>query len=276
MSWLSGQEIEDRLKHVSAAALLFRAYALSLFTDDAFYTADFEPDEEWKDAVTLSAAGEQFLSGARDTGIHFSAPLDHFTLFRIFYHQDLLIDYENTDLSRLTRLIHQTHQSSKGRWLYVFGNTLYHKFNDSYDGNRTDSLDAELGELLVAGTSQGVFQVGNILSGPLGLIESLEDRTLPPTLRLPLWHCSDTGCQARHLVRIRQHNNRCAACYKAYTRLALDRFGPDSEWHRPLLWADRDRAAKWPNGRPYYDLPAVIADCIIGTEREALCRRALR
>jgi hypothetical protein len=276
MTWLSRQEIEDRLGQVPAADLLFRAYALSLFTDDAFYASDFEPDEEWKDVVPLSMAGEQFLSEACNSGIDFPAPLGHFTLFRIFYHHDLLVDYEKIDLSRLTRLIQQAHQSGKGRWLYVFGNTLYHKFNDTYDGNRTDSLDAELSELLVAGTSQGVFQVGNILSGPLGLIESLEDRTVPPTLRLPLWHCSDTGCQTRHLVRIQQHKNRCAACLKAYIRFALDRFGPAAEWAGPLLWNGRDRAARWPTGRPYYDLPAVIGDCMIGTEREALCRRALR
>ena len=207
-------------------------------------------------------------------GSRFLRPSSALHFFRIFYHRDLLIDYEKIDQCRVKHLLQQIHQSGKGRWLYVFGNSLYHKFNDTYDGNRTDSLDAELSESIVTGTSQGVFQVGNILSGPLGLIQSLEDRTIPPTLRLPLWHCSDTGCQARHFVRIQQHKNHCTACFKAYTRFFLDRFGSPGEWHGPLVW--NNRAGKWPNGRPYYDLPAVIGDCILGTERQTLCTRALR
>ena len=81
MTWLCEQEIEDRLKQIPTADVLFQAYALSLFADDAFYSSDFEPDEEWKDVVALSKEGEQLLSEAHGSGITFPAALERFTLF---------------------------------------------------------------------------------------------------------------------------------------------------------------------------------------------------
>ena len=200
--------------------------------------------------------------------------LEMFTLFRLFYHTDLLIDYEKIDENSILSLLTEMHTSGQAHWPYVFGNLLYHKFNDRYDGNRTDSLDAESAESLLSGTPQGVFQVGTILSGPLGFISSAEERTISPILRLPLWHCSDTGCKAPHFVKLEVHKSSILHIKTTVVRHILDCFGPPSEWHRSLLRIYRKN--KWTNGRPYYDLPAVISDCIIGKEREALFLRVFR
>lgn len=274
MKWLSAAETEARIEQLRQPELLFRIYSLSLFAGAAFYAADFVPSNDWCETVALSSAGKEFLSSLHKAGIKFSEPIEHFVLLRLFYHRDLFIDYENTDASRLLNLLKGIHKSGRGRWPYVFGNRLYHKFNDIYAGNRTETLDPESAEILLSDTPQGVFQVGTILSGPLGFVESAEQRTIPPTLQLPLWHCSDPGCQARHLVRLQKHRNESTKALTTFVRHLQDSFGLPSEWHRPLMWIYR--RGKWPNGRPYFDLPAVLADCIIGRDREVLCLRALR
>jgi len=274
MKWLSSEETDAIIKELSDQDSLFKVYALSLFTDHALYSRDFIPSSVWADAVTPSESGREILQALAEAG-HESAPqLQSFTLFRLFYHRDLLIDYQATDCDRLIGELVSIHAARQACWPYVFGNALYHKFNDSYDGNRTDSLEAEDADDLLADTPQGVFQLGHLLLGPLGFLQSEEERSIPPTLRLPLWHCSDPGCQAPHIVQLQQHKSEFTRVKNAFVRHIVDDLGPPSEWHRPILRIHR--RDRWPNGRPYNDLPAAIADCLTGADRTALCARAFR
>jgi hypothetical protein len=276
MTWRSAQELEDSIAQLPQAESedLSRAFALSLFVGNALYAPDFEPAGDWVEAIVPSPSGTDLLAELHNTGIQYSDSIEYFTLLRIFYHHEILVDYTKTDEHRILDLLTRVHQSGKGHWPYVFGNYLYHKFNDVYSGNRTASLDPASSNLLLAGTPEGVFQVGTLLVGPLGCVESLERRTVEPTLRLALWHCSDPGCQARHVVCLEQNQSSCTQALNAMGRHLADRLGPASEWRRAILGADRK--TKWPSGRPYYDLPAAIGDCILGRERSAACLKALR
>ena len=274
MKWQSAHEIDSLIAAFNDPHKLFRVYALSLYADKAFYSADFEPSEAWADLVIVTPDGQKILDCLHASGIKNLRHLEIFALFCLFYHTDILIDYEKTDEKNIILLLAEMHRTGQARWPYVFGNLLYNKFNDLYDGNRTATLDSESSELLLSGTPQGVFQVGTVLSGPLGFIISTEERTIPPILRLPLWHCSDTGCNAPPFVALENHKSSICYIKKIFARHIADCFGPSSEWHRPLLRIYRN--GRWNNGRPYIDLPAVISDCIIGKEREALFLRAFR
>ena len=157
------------------------------------------------------------------------------------------------------------HNTREARWPYIYGNGLYHKFNDTYDGNRTEFLDGDQVQQLLNDTPQGVFQVRKLVSGPLGFLESAEYRTARPTRTVGLWHCSDPGCRAMHLVALNQHKSNYFMTAIAFHRFIGDNFGPSSEWDLSLLlYYDR---LKWPIRRPFWDLPAVIGDCIVGKER---------
>ena len=275
VKWLSAVDVDTKIiNKTTDQEVLFEAYALSLFTDHALYCAEFTPSEAWAEMVVPTDSGREILQALDNAGHRFSRHVQLFTLFRLFYHRDLLIDHHTTDIEGILGLLRSIHAKAQAQWPYVFGNRLYNKFNDTYNKNQTDSLEAKDSHVLLSGTSQGVFQVGNIVSGPLGFLHSEEKRTLPPTLRLPLWHCSDPGCQARHSVRLEQHKNECWQALTTYIRYIVDTWGPPSEWHKPIFFIyRRDR---WTNGRPYNDLPAVIGDCLIGPERTTLCLHALR
>lgn len=274
MRWFSAEEIGGKIEAIADQDALFRTYALSLFTLHAVYSADFSPSEEWAKAVVPTDSGRRMLRSLSDVGHQFPQHVELFTLFRTFYHRDLLIDHQSTDTEAVLALLRSIHTARSARWPYVFGNCLYHKFNDTYAGNRTDSLEAADVHALLEGTAQGVFQLGHVVSGPLGFLHSEEERVLPPTLRLPLWHCSDPGCRERHFVRLKQYQNDCTRALTAYYRHMADNWGEPSEWKMSLLLIPgRNRR---PDGRRYVDLPAVLGDCLIGSELATLCRRALR
>jgi hypothetical protein len=273
-AWLSSEKAREHIEGLGSRDLLFRAYALSRFVDSALYIGAFSPCEDWSEAIVPSDAGRELLASLSKAGHCFSPDLQMFTLFRLFCHRDLLVDHEATDLAKVLALLRDIHATANARWPYVFGNHLYHRFNDMYKGNETTSLEAEEADRLLDNTEQGVFQCGTIVSGPLGFFDSTEERFVGPTTGVALWHCSDPGCRARHVVDLEQHKNECRRARDSYVRHAFDRWGTPSEWSLALL--SFGNGDKWPSGRPYVDLPAVIGDCLIGEERTTLCMRALR
>lgn len=115
--------------------------------------------------------------------------------------------------------------------------------------------------------------MGTFLSGPLGFLESGEHRDVPPTLHLPLWHCSDPGCRTLHLMKAEQYGSPPILGYKAVKRFLFDHFGRPSEWGGPISRLRRNEVPT--SERPYADLPAVLGDCILGDERGVLVKRAL-
>ena len=131
----------------------------------------------------------------------------------------------------------------------------------------------EVAELLTD-TPQGVYQVGALLSGPLGLLTSNERRYIPPTARsLPLWHCSDTGCASIHHVNLQKPQ---IPVEEAFTRLdttATRHLGPASEWGIVLrsLIPKNDGLRE----HEYFDMPALIGDAVVGNDRVALLEAAL-
>jgi hypothetical protein len=272
--WRSTGELHDIVEDIEEREQLFKIYGLSLFCAQAFLKSDFAPSPSWQDCVKITDHGAEYLQHARDAGIVSDNIWETFALFQLFYHFDLFIDHVKTDQVGVVALLNQMQQEGNARWPYVFGNTLYQKFNDWPDATKTDHLDPPEVQRLLDGTPHGVFQVGSFVSGPMGLVQGKEERLLPPTLKVLLWHCSDPGCRAAHLVQLRKYKSKYQRYRDAFARHILDHFGPSSEWHLPILYIHR--IGKWPNDRPYYDLPALIGDCIIGTERTNLLTRALK
>lgn len=272
--WLSIEELLPRINEMPDQSRLLNVYGASHFASTAFYAKDFEPDNRWGKAISLTNHAEEYLEGCRASGIVIQRATAVFAMFRLFYHNELFIDHEKTNLELVLCLLSELHSSRQAIWPYAFGTALYNKFNDTYIDNKTDHLDPDAANSLLENTPQGVYQIGNLLSGPLGFITSSEVRILPPTLRLGLWHCSDPGCLSKHYVKLNEYDGSFKRARDVIARRIIDNFGPPSEWDFPLLYSYRKD--KWPDGRPYNDLPAVISDCIIGEERHQLCLRVLK
>lgn len=272
--WKSAGELYEITKEVEDRERLFSMYGLSLFSQRAFFHQTFTLSSRWADVIKLTEHAQDCAASLEKAGTAFDEPTKHFVFFQLFFHQDLFIDHVSTNAGAVLDLLVEMHEAGTVQWPYVYGNTLYHKFNDAPHATKTDHLEGEQTAALLDGTPQGVFQIGSLVSGPLGFIKGEEERILPPTLSTPLWHCSDPGCKARHLVKFRQFNTQLQAAYNASKRHILDAFGPPSEWHKPLLYIHH--IEKWPNGRPFFDLPAIIGDCILESERTTLLARAVR
>ena len=92
----------------------------------------------------------------------------------------------------------------------------------------------------------GVFQLGNNLVGPYGLLNSLCKRELRPTLSLPLWHCPSPICSNIHYVTLLNGNERLSQT----SEVLLEKLDPiiylNKEWMK-------NYEDIWDNNKEFFD-----------------------
>lgn len=248
-------------------------YSLSVLWKNAVYSKDYIADDLWLSAPVLTSAGKELETALIETGDYARSADFYLALFCTFAHHELFFDSDETDICAINNLLEREIHQEKIRYPFRFGRKLYDRFNDVHQSNRTDHLLPEQVAQLLEGTPKGIYQVGCKLIGPLGVVDSMESRAIYPSMALPLWHCSDTGCDAVHFVKLEPYKNTVENLFVKINQYNRDCFGPRSEWDKELRWAYR--LDEWENGKTYYNTCELIADTVIGEELTHLVERAL-
>ncbi|MGZ8158831.1 MAG: hypothetical protein ACXWT1_17385 [Methylobacter sp.] len=273
--WKSSVDLEEIMERVEGINLLEKLYSLSVFWKNAIYPEDYSADDSWPTLLKFSNEGESLFGCLEGVYEKSEEPNFFLALFGKFFHHDLIFDHNASNIEGIEALLEKEILTEKIRFPYRFGRCLYDRFNDIHQTNRTSHLLSDDVKKLIDGTPKGVYQVGNIIVGPLGVITSVEPRSIYPSLELPLWHCSDTGCNAIHLVDLMPPTTPALQrIYRVISQQVGDQFGPPSEWWGELRW--HHRKGRWDNGRKYSTIIEIIADCIFGQERTALVTHALK
>lgn len=271
--WKSNRVIAETLKELKSVADLEKLYSLSIMWRNAVYPFDYRAATEWTSLLTLSQEGENLVKHLRKD-IHSDESDLYLALFMKFNHHDLFFSHEQSNLEGILSLLEREILSNKIKFPYRFGRTLYDRFHELEHIDRPSHLPPQDVDALLKDTPKGVYQVGNLTIGPLGAVYSAEPRAIYPELKLPLWHCADTGCHTIHIVDLVRHQIPAGQIFSAINRKTTELFGPQSEWKVELKWLHRE--GRWDNGRKYSNLIETIGDCILGKERTALTAHALK
>jgi hypothetical protein len=256
------RETRDALASLPARDEITTLFSLNRFCRYAYYPKTFAPTPGWSEAVVLTAAGETAYTMLRSLNGKAHDTFFKHVLFMSFSHQDLFIDGNKTDPDVIAELI--SAEISKATFILPsrFGRKLYDKFNDRYLGKRIEHLEPEEAAQLLADEPQGVYQAGRLVSGPLGLLKSLERRYVPPTVELPLWHCQDIGCAKLHEVALGYTNQSPRGELERLEDSLQDSLGPPGPWSAVL----RDQLDTFEGGKQFYDLVAFLGDCLTPNE----------
>ncbi len=273
--WLSIREINSELERYEHGTEMSRFYALSRFWRGAVYPETYESSTDWTEILVLSDYGHSILDLIDSVQKLVSESEVLFVLFRIFAYHHILFDPKSSNIDAVEGVLRSELQEEKILLPFRFGRLLYDRFNDNYDGERTEHLVAKEVKDLLAGTPKGVYQLDKYLTGPLGLLCSQESRYLPPSKYLYLWHCSDTGCFASHEVELLPPEVPLTKFHNMVNQVLKENLGPPSEWF-PVL-TRKYLARKVYEERPftYCDLAVFVAESIISRERTVLLTRAL-
>ncbi|MBC6608905.1 hypothetical protein H8B13_18940 [Hymenobacter sp. BT188] len=273
MPWKNQAQVEEELKQISDKTRLQKFYNLREIINQSIFPQDYEANPAYARYLVKSEHAQEILDSNSEIEDEFSASDVVLGLMDFFYFNDLLIDINTSDIDEVIRLFSEEIRSNKVKLPHRFGRELYDKFNDNFNNDRTEFLEYDDVVKLLDSTEQGIYQVGNLVTGPFGIIESLEVRYLPPSLKLPLWHCSDTGCTALHSVQLNVTASMNIQAYNSIAEAGKELFGHDSEWEGPYSYLHRGE--KWAGGRPYTDLCVLISDTILGIERSNLLKQAI-
>jgi len=208
----------------------FKAFfSLSYFLDYLIYPKDFSPPVEFKDAITLTDDGKTCLEVLHSLKPDIDIHVANFLLFRQFHYHEILIDLNQSDISVIENFLSSNLIKKHINFPWTFERTLYDKFFDIFHPNiRTLEYDHTI--TLIKDTPQGVFQINKYLAGPFGLVESVESRSIRPTLSPLLAHCSDPGCSHTHQVNLTSTSGDLDILEKNLNRALRNEFGPKSEW----------------------------------------------
>jgi hypothetical protein len=250
-----------------------KAFSLRMFVLRSQYDRSYLANPKWSDAVVLSSEGERYATLLPEIS-KYSAHDVKMAVFQSFYHHDLFVDCKRSDLDAIAEILRSESVAGTIRWPFMFGRALYDKFNDTSPPDRIDHFPAGEVFSFLKDTPQGVSQVGHLIAGPLGFVRGKQKRFCPPPASMYLWHCSDPGCRAPHPVSFLPAPSTVTEINNKLDQAAYNAWGPASSWQRSL-----SDLAEGPHGnrlRTYYDISAIIADCILFEDRTALLQRAFR
>jgi hypothetical protein len=262
--WKSLPELESYVHGLDEINRLADVHALSTFWRNAVCPQNYSADPDWPKILSLSPEGQRIFEEQKESIARQGEVADWFlAMFGILAHHEFLIDWKRSNASAIALLLERELLAEKIRLPFRYGRVLYDRFNDVYHSNRTEHLLADDARQLLEGTPQGVYQLNRYVSGPLGILEANEPRWIRPSLTLPLWHCSDTGCTALHQVRLVPAKTGLNAAVGSLMQFLGANHGPPSEWEFALERLHRRQ--RWTFGRRYYDLIVVIGDCFSRT-----------
>jgi hypothetical protein len=268
--WRSALELGSVVNSFADFTELGELFSLRTFWRYAFYPKGYRASDEWDSVLTLTDYGDRALHEFKSELEGITSADVNLALFKYFYHHDLLINFRKTKPELIRQILERELIQETIRLPNRFGRALYDRYNDTYSGNRTDHVMAPDAERLLQGTPIGIYQVGNLLSGPLGIVRSQTARYLPPTLILPLWHCSDTGCSSLHEVTLILPSVPSVDAGERIKKAMFRSEGPRSEWLLPLITRLLPDCP-----RRFVDFPAFIIDCIVGSDRTSVLTPAL-
>lgn len=273
-NWKSLVEVELYLDSIDRPSKLSKLFSLSRFWNSAIYPESYKASERWEAIAVLSEYGNRMLEILHNLDAKATTSDKLLQLFVSFYHHDLFFDYEKCDIDGIVDLLSAEIRQFHIQIPHRFGRRLYDRFHEMDIHGRTDHLPPEHVTKLISGTPQGVYQMDVFVSGPLGIIKSSDVRFFPPSVQLPLWHCSDTGCGALHSVELLQFDDTPPKIAEHFDDVLESQFGKPSEWFAPLMMMHRED--KYEYGRYLSDIPLAIGDCLFGVERSSLVEQMLK
>ena len=271
---LSGEQVKLFVDNYGNKDDLFELWALAQFAEAARYPPGYEALEGWSEAIVPSAEGRALLEDALEEGQSGAADAK-MALFGLFTYDGLLVDIEQTDVDKVRALVVQEFQRGRSKQLFRFGRDLYDEFNRQFPEGFHTSIPAGDAWSVVASLPMGLYQIGCLLAGPLGILRTECSRFIPPTSAgdQVLWHTREGGEVSGYGVFFDPPDCAMTNFYQRLLDAGRKVSGGRSRWRQGL----RDALVEPTiiDRKAIGEIAQVVAECVVGNERTALLEHVI-
>ncbi|NUR70670.1 MAG: hypothetical protein HOU81_07600 [Hamadaea sp.] len=191
---LTDDQLAERYGDIEFRRALNELLDLRTLVERCIIGREYKITQPLYDPLVLTGDGERVVEKMMKRGVPY--PCARFICYLDLLQVDSLIDPTATDIQRLASAVSKQVRDAEIRYPYTYGRLLYDKAHDLGLNRKSRVTHRDTLELM-DGTPQGVFQVGNLVVGPYGLLRSKERRSLSPSLRFA-YHCADDTCTRLH------------------------------------------------------------------------------
>lgn len=256
---LSTAELHERWSNAEEQRRLSEFLDLREFLLHCVIRADYTISDALNSAVLLSSYGDWLQ---RELGKK-RVPTKEARLicFLEFFHLDVLVDLDRMEPVRLADAIGEELLKGRIQLPFVHGPDLYLKACDLFPDERYRLGNLDTTKLL-EDMPIGVFHLGHWLSGPYGLLQSRERRSIPPTLSVPLQHCHDVACRRVHRVHLETEHTAGVIEHQSAARKVLESEGLEASdfaiFFGDVFRDDKGRFNDFSTGT----MPLFLGDCL--------------
>lgn len=271
---LSGEQVKLFVDNHANKDELLELWAMARFAEAARYPPGYQALEAWAEVVVPSVEGRRLLA-ALEEGEGGATADAKMALFGLFTYDGLLVDIEQTDVEKVRTLMEQDFQQGRSKQLFRFGRELYDEFNRQFPEGFYTSIPAGDAWSTVGGLPMGIFQIGGLLSGPLGVLRTECRRYIPPTSAgdQVLWHTMEGGEVSGYGVFFDPPDCSMTKFYDQLLDAGRKAYGGRSRWLQGL----RDSLVEPTivDRKAIGEIAQVVAGCIVGKERTGLIEHIL-
>ncbi|MGN9807304.1 hypothetical protein [Micromonospora sp. L32] len=188
----------------------------------------YRVSKEMHETLHLTETGEQMAQAFRSKGVRY--PESRFMCLLNMLSNELLVDPVQTDTQALIEIVSEQIRDTTIRFPFTYGRLLYDRLLSFPFGESRTLLSSKETFEVLEGTPQGVFQVGRLVTGPFGLLQTPHRRSIAPVDEIP-FHCSDIKCNVEHTRTFSTDENAPINEARDQAEKILLKEGQASDWN---------------------------------------------
>ncbi|MGW9440300.1 hypothetical protein [Streptomyces sp. NPDC055607] len=222
------EELEVKYPSLETRTNILRLEAISRFLSESIVVPKYRIPAHLHEPIKFTEAGQNLIESLKTSRLN---PLGEMRLacFLEVYHDELLVDPDATDIDALREALSTEIRERKIIHPPMFDRSLYDRAFEVLDHGMMDVLSTEDTFKLLSGAENGVFQVQDTVTGQFGALKSTEFRAVPPTDRVPLYHCHRQSCRVVHKTWLTTSQNPIIGARDKLSK-RLSRTTLASEW----------------------------------------------
>ena len=260
------------LEQNADAQLIAEHYWLARFWEQLVFSPDYSAHTAITDLIVPTEFGKALIQQCSEqTGV--LVPDATLAIYGHFFWQEVLIDCLRSNLNGVLQLLNDELRADRVRIPFIWGRELHDRFVDQPQFAELDIFPHNIGWQFLVGTPVGVFQHGYFVSGPLGVIRSVEHRWLPVFPVVSRFYRQGTETKQRS-IPFETASIGVVSAHAWLEQHLTVKCGQSCEWGNVLAWHGSPQRPQ--QRTDYADIAPVIGDCLIGAERTLLLEKVLK